>query len=419
MLSHASAATCRPRIAQGKIAKMILQASRILSRTIIYLGFAATGVGMALPGSVLPTLLARWSLADSQAGLLFFLGWMSCSLGALFVRTSRSRSIAEGSIAIVVGSLGMAYGGKPWCFGFMAIFGLGLGLTMTSVSLLQAGRHPDRRGAELNRLNLVWAIGACLCPSLAAHSLQIASVRAIFLSLGIFFLLFCLWILVCERESNPVSSLKAQPSKSSWLDRFRLNNLALWPLAMIVAICLPTGIESSMGGWIAAYVQRTEHTVATTVTAGTCFWMGLLLSRTLSSFILSLRRFERAILRLSLVTVPLGALLLILTTSKLGILPGVFLVGFGLGPVYPLLLAIALEYSEKTTIFFIAGLGSAFLPWLTGIISSSTSSLRVGLLAPLAASILMLALGIHLTLSKNGRKPRLPVPDQPFQSQSL
>jgi fucose permease len=91
----------------------------------------------------------------------------------------------------------------------------------------------------------------------------------------------------------------------------------------------------------------------------------------------------------------LGTLLLISSTASLGILPGVFLVGFGLGPVYPLLLAIALQYSENTLIFFVAGLGSAFLPWLTGIISSATSSLRIGLAVPVAASLLMLVLGLR------------------------
>jgi fucose permease len=78
----------------------------------------------------------------------------------------------------------------------------------------------------------------------------------------------------------------------------------------------------------------------------------------------------------------------------------VFLVGFGLGPVYPLLLAIALQYSENTLIFVVAGLGSAFLPWATGVVSSSTASLRTGLLVPLAASILMLTLGIRQALRR-------------------
>jgi len=369
---------------------------RFLSQTIIYLGFAATGVGMALPGSVLPTLLARWSLADRQAGLLFFLGWSGSSLGALLVRPSRVRSLILGTLLAALGSFGMAFSSRWSCFPSMAIFGLGLGMTMTSASLLQSARNAERRGAELNRLNLVWALGACVCPTLAEHSLRIASARLIFSLLGVFFALVSLWILVFERD--PATGLAIpRLSWNQW-------NLTFWPLSLVIVILLPTGIESSMGGWIAAYVQRTQQTIATTVTAGSCFWFGLMLSRTLASTILLVRRSERLVLVQSLFTVVAGALLLIASKASVGILAGIFLVGFGLGPIYPLLLAIALQYSENTAIFFVAGVGSAFFPWLTGIVSSSTSSLRIGLLVPLSASVFMLALGLRLAAltSKDG-----------------
>jgi len=363
---------------------------RVLSRTVIYLGFAATGVGMALPGSVLPTLLAQWSLADRQAGLLFFLGWLGSSLGALLVRASRVHSLVLGTLLAALGAFGMAFSSRWSCFLCMTIFGLGLGLTMTSTSLLQSARNAERRGAELNRLNLVWALGACICPTLAEHSLRVASARVIFSSLGIFFALVSLWILAFERDPAAILPI-SEPSGNRW-------SLSLWPLSLVIVILLPTGIESSMGGWIAAYVQRTQQTIATTVTAGSCFWVGLMLSRTLASTILLMRRSERLVLIQSLCTVVAGAFLLVASNASIAILPGVFLVGFGLGPVYPLLLAIALQYSENTAIFFVAGLGSAFFPWLTGIVSSSTSSLRIGLLVPLGASVLMLALGLRVDM---------------------
>jgi FHS family glucose/mannose:H+ symporter-like MFS transporter len=369
---------------------------RFVSQIVIYLGFAATGVGMALPGSVLPTLLAQWSLADRQAGLLFSLGWLGSSLGALLVRASRVRSLVLGTLLAALGAFGMAFSSRWSCFLCMAIFGLGLGITMTSTSLLQSARNAERRGAELNRLNLVWALGACICPTLAEHSLRVASARVIFSSLGIFFAIVSLWILAFECDPAAILPI-SEPSRNRW-------SLSLWPLSLVIVILLPTGIESSMGGWIAAYVQRTQQTIATTVTAGSCFWVGLMLSRTLASTILLMRRSERLVLIQSLCTVVAGAMLLIASKASIGILPGVFLVGFGLGPVYPLLLAIALQYSENTVIFFVAGLGSAFFPWLTGMVSSSTSSLRIGLLVPLAASVLMLALGLRVAAltSKDG-----------------
>ncbi len=378
-----------------------------LSTFVIYFGFAATGVGMALPGSVLPTLLAQWSLADSEAGLLFFLAWLGSSLGALLVPAPFSRSLALGALLAAIATFGIAFGtfGARWlCFTWMALFGMGLGITMTSTSLLRCSRSPQRRGMELNRLNLVWSLGACLCPSLAAHSLRVTSVRAIFCAMGVIFSLLLLWTFAveCDGFRGGLWRLKAESGQVSEVrlghdsDRRKAGAFWFWPIALTVLVFLPTGIESSMGGWIAAYALRTQHTIATTVTAGTCFWIGLLASRTLSSTLLYLRQAEMFVFRVSVGLVVAGTALLIGAHTSLPVLIGTLLVGFGLGPVYPLLLAVALRYSHNSRIFFVAGLGSACLPWLTGVVSSAAGSLRIGLLVPFAASLLMLSLGLRL-----------------------
>lgn len=370
------------------------------SRTVIYLSFAATGVGMALPGAVLPALLAHWSLADGQAGLLFFLGWMGTSLGALMVRPSRTRSLAFGGLLAGVGAVGMAFSTRTGSFIAMTVYGVGLGMVMTATSLIQSARHAESRGAELNRLNLIWALGASSCPTLAEHSLRVASARMIFSALGAFFLCVALWALVVERE--PERGLQPKRTAMNWRTGWQLS---MWPVPLVAIMMLPTGIEASMGAWIAAYVLRTQHTITTTVTAGTFFWIGLMLSRTIVSTVKRLHHAERLVLNVSLGMVVVGALVLIASSASGIILPGIFLIGFGLGPVYPLLLAIALQYSENTAIFFIAGLGSAVYPWLTGVVSSAASSLRIGLLVPLLASVLMLVLGVGI--STNRRKVEL------------
>ncbi len=343
---------------------------------------------MALPGSVMPVLIARWSLSDRQAGLLLFLGWFGSSLGALGVRSSRSCSLAAGAFLSAAGASGMVFGGRWSSFPSMAIFGLGLGLAMTATSLLQCARYQHKRSAELNRLNLVWALGACICPALAGHSLHVTSITVLFTGVALFFCAVGAWVFLVERDPQSLDT-SVSATRFQW-------SLAAWPLSLVLIILLPTGIESSMGGWIAAYVQRTQHVVTTTVTAGTCFWAGLMVSRTLASTLLHLRRYERFVLFESFLAVIAGAALLICMQSSLAILCGVFLTGFGLGPIYPLLLAIALPYSENTLIFFIAGLGSAFLPWITGVVSTTASSLRAGLAVPLIASIVMLFLGLTL-----------------------
>ena len=44
-------------------------------------------------------------------------------------------------------------------------------------------------------------------------------------------------------------------------------------------------------------------------------------------------------------------------------------------------------------VFVLAGLGSAAIPFLTGTLSTSTNSLRTGLLAPTTAAACMIAAG--------------------------
>ena len=373
-------------------------ARRGLSTLILYSGFAATGIGMSLPGSVLPALLARLSLNDNQAGFFFFVGWLGTSIGALLVRRSRVASIALASSLTALGSSGLAYSNHhSWltlmaCYAAMACYGTGLGMAMTAISLHQAALHVEHRAMELNRLNLIWALGALAGPVLGAHSLRVASVRSIYSSIGLFFALFALWVFVRERDvavAETAGIENVSRGRGQW-------PLAAWPLPILLVIFLPTGMEASMGAWTAAYVQRSHQAIATTVTAGSCFWLGLLLSRAVSTFLLQKRRVERTLLTASLLVLVTGSAVLMATTATTSTLPALFLIGFGLGPVYPLLLAIALAFSDATPIFFLAGLGSAFMPWLTGIVSAQAHSLRIGLVVPLAASVAMLLLSLRL-----------------------
>jgi fucose permease len=68
-------------------------------------------------------------------------------------------------------------------------------------------------------------------------------------------------------------------------------------------------------------------------------------------------------------------------------------VGFGAGPVYPLLLAMVLRKRETRGIFVLAGCGAAALPLMTGAVSGWAHSLAAGLGVPLAAAVVMMGLG--------------------------
>jgi FHS family glucose/mannose:H+ symporter-like MFS transporter len=98
----------------------------------------------------------------------------------------------------------------------------------------------------------------------------------------------------------------------------------------------------------------------------------------------------------SVVVTLAGVALLLLAHNAQAILAGSALTGLALGPVFPLILALFLTEIGGSRnvgwVFAIAGLGGAVLSWLTGAISTSAGSLRIGLLVPGAAALLMLAM---------------------------
>jgi FHS family glucose/mannose:H+ symporter-like MFS transporter len=361
-----------------------LQSPRTFLRSApLYVGFAATGVGVALPGVLLPSLLLRWHLGFEQGGRLFLLAWIGSSIGALLTRGSLRTTLALGSGAIAAGSLALAF-----CAGrdpdvWMSLYGLGLGLTMTSITLIRRQTTPQT-GTELVRLNLLWAIGAFACPSLAAHAAITGDIRPVLCGLALCFALLAAWSLF-----QPELTITGAPAKSP----------APWtvfrhvPLGLLLMTTLITGIEASAGGWLATYAHRGGHPIAEMIAAPTCFWAGLLLSRAFWSIRDGWLPHSTTV-RASLALMCGASILLISGGGGALLLIASFCLGFGIGPTYPLLLAWALKFQPGGAVFFLAGVGSACLPWLTGLISAERHSLRVGLAVPLLATVVMLTISL-------------------------
>jgi MFS transporter, FHS family, glucose/mannose:H+ symporter len=105
---------------------------------------------------------------------------------------------------------------------------------------------------------------------------------------------------------------------------------------------------------------------------------------------------ERRLYRASVVATIAAVSLLLAAHSPLTLLAGAALTGLALAPMFPLILALFLAEIGGSRnagwVFAVAGLGGAVLSWLTGIVSTGTGSLRIGLLVPGAAALLMLVM---------------------------
>jgi fucose permease len=139
--------------------------------------------------------------------------------------------------------------------------------------------------------------------------------------------------------------------------------------------------------------------------ATACFWGALLAGRGLAPVILY-RLSDAQLFRISVFSLVAGLLLLVSAHSPWVLLVGAIWTGFFLGPIYPLVLALFMaragESKHTGWVFTISGFGGAILPWMTGTISSAAHSLRIGLMVPVAGSVLLvvLMLGFGLTTVK-------------------
>ena len=358
----------------------------------LYLGFAATGIGVALPGAALPAMLQRWAMSDAQGGRLFLFAWIGSSLGALGVQGSLRNALLAGSALVSAAALllGFGTGTVAQADAWMLAYGLGLGLAMTSMSLIvQQSCAAERTGTELIRLNLLWAIGAFVCPSLAEHALAAGDLRPLLGGVAAAFALLGTWCAlqpVLSRCRIDVNSF------TGWAELCKV------PFPLLLMTLLTTGVEASAGGWLATYARRNGQSLAGVIAAPSCLWAGLLLSRLFWS--VRSRLDPAAIMRFSIALIAAAATILVLRPETMIVAAAALCLGFGIGPVYPLLLDTVLRYARGGPIFFLAGVGSACLPWLTGTLSTATRSLRTGLLVPTCASLVLLVLAFASPLRR-------------------
>jgi fucose permease len=352
----------------------------------MYCGFAATGVGLSLPGALMPVLLRHWAMGDARGGVLLFCFYASAPLGSLAVRGRRLRWVLAGSLITMAASAWLGLGGAWTAMATIAIYGFGLGSTITSISLLQSQRFPGERRLELTRLNLVWAAGAALGPWLALRRSNLLGgalngQHAMLLAAALF-AAFAAWVAIFEREDVEVETAVAPPR----LSVFQVP----WPLLALV-FCA-TGVEAAASGWLTTYAQRAGESLRLTIGAGTLLWTGALAARALHSTRWSQRLPERAVVGGSIAMVAAALAVLVAWPAGVATLIAAGALGFGTGPLYPLLVAAVLRHREQSAIFVLAGIGASTLPLLTGAVAGWTHSLRAGLGVPLAAAMVMIAL---------------------------
>ena len=369
------------------------------------IAFLPTGILTTLLGPMLPILIARWAINDTQAGNLFLVQFLAALAGVqlsgvLLARWGFRPAFLSGLLLMAGGVATLSMGSLWLGLASVAAYGLGLGLIIPADNLLIAeigsgsgsGSGVSSRAGAVSLLNFFWGVGAVFCSLMVAWT---AAHKLLPFFLESVAVLLVLLALAMRNLPFPVAEKSAE-SSASWRDLAK--SPAIWLFAAV--FFLYPGAETAVGGWIGSYVSRLgTRGAAMASMMPAFFWSALTVGRALGTAFL--HHFpERRILRAGFAAGAAGIALMLWAPSLSGVIVGALITGLSFATLYPITVArlshrfgVAAR-SIGSVMFSLAAVGPAVIPWMVGVISQATGSLRAGLLLPLGATVILFL--VHL-----------------------
>ena len=372
------------------------------------IAFLPTGILQTLLGPMLPILIARWVINDTQAGNLFLVQFLASLVGVqlsgvLLARWGFRPAFLSGLLLMACGVATLTMGSLGLGLASVAAYGLGLGLIVPSDNLLIAeigsgsGSHPSSRASSrasaVSLLNFFWGVGAVFCSLMVAWTATTttapttatatAAHNLLPVFLGSVALFLILLALAMRNLPFPAATKSAEsPASSSWREMAKTR--ALWLFAAVFG----------------SYVSRIGFRgTAMASMMPAFFYAALTVGRALGTAFL--RHFsERRVLLAGFAVGAAGIGLMLWTPSLPGVIAGALITGLSFATLYPITVARLSERfgvaarSIGALMFSLASLGPAVISWMVGVISHATGSLRAGMLLPLAATVILFL--IHL-----------------------
>lgn len=364
---------------------------------IAQVAFLPTGVLSTLLGPMLPLLISRWSLDYTQAGNFFLIQFLASVVGVqlsgvLLAKLGYRPAFLLGLILMAAGAATLYTASVRLGMISVGVYGLGLGFIIPTDSLLIAEISSNSRTSAVNLLNFFWGTGAVVCSLMVAWTAAHQMLPVFLGSVSIFLLL-----LACTMWKLPFPMASTTPDRApSWQEL--ANDPSMWLFA--TTFFLYPGAETAVGGWVGSYVARL-------VPLGTkwaplmpaFFWAALTVGRALGTVFLSYFS-EWRVLQTGFATAAAGILLMLVSSTLPEVILGALITGLSFSTLYPITISrLSVRFgvaarSIGAAMFTLASVGPAVIPWMVGVTSQATGSLRAGLLLPLGATILLLL--IHL-----------------------
>lgn len=309
-----------------------------------FAGLFALGVWLTSFGPALPFFARQTDVGLGTAGLLVT-ALASGSVTASLVVSLRLggaepvRLITLGlSLAAAASGLLGAAPSLPLAVAATLALGVGDGLVVASGHALVARTATDLAG-EMNRLNIYFAGGAVAGPLYSGAVLEATgSLELTYAGLSAFIACAALFAV---RTPNVGGGEGAHHGP-----------VVLRPIvaAMALVLFLYVGAEIGLGAWLASYAEDAAEAgvlAGAAITSG--YWGAMGASRIAAQHLL-VRHDPRTLLVAFIVLSGMGSALLVATGSVLAVaFAAAFLTGIGFGPVWPLVMGVALPNTTPST----------------------------------------------------------------------
>jgi len=423
---------------------------------IAFLGIFVYGLLTALPGTVLPELERnRFLQNDAVAGTFLLINAIGAVVayivsGPITDRIGKKFTLSAGAGLVIAAMAGFAltvtYVHAASALGLILLCSLVLGLGANAI--VSAGHAlvgdiaENQRNAALNLLDVCFGLGLLVLPLVFTGLPSGSGLGLIFWVLGGGALVLLVTV------AGPRFPKPAHPESFPIKEAGELFRTAsFWMLA--IALFMYVGTEVSVGKWVVTYLERdarllqaagidpaalqemariSPEALATyfkndpTGTALGAFALGtlslfglsLMVGRLITSFLLGVMRLNTFLmLSAGSAITAIGLAVAFTSGTPSTVRWAIVASGIGMGPIFPTSVGLASVIVPRiagTAMSWVMGIGFAGLlviPPAVGYISNAAGEagdVRRGLMAVLAAAIVMLALHIILSLSKRDKK---------------
>ncbi len=319
------------------------------SRVLVILGcyvFAVLGLNIAVMGPSLQSLATQTNSPIEAFGYLFTAvsaGYLiSAPLISILGKRLSTRAMLSAPV-VLIGAMLLVTLSTSLTVVLIGALLLGFGQSITQVgytALLGMRFKGQPNGdATINRVNAFYGIGALIGPVIVSASYRLTGGAS-----------SAFWIAIALSATILVLGLRVRltppPAESATAANPVQRNVLSSPIFLMMAATMAVyvGVEVAFSGWTTEFTKRaTLVDVAQASFASSMFFAGMALSRYFANLLLRWLQ-PTTLVTAMLVLSTAGLCIMILPGASFFIaLLGSGLIGFGLGPVYPTLVALAMQ----------------------------------------------------------------------------